>query len=346
MNKLSDFDFHLPEELIAHNPVSPRDTSKMLVYNTQTDEILDLHFYDLPTLLTENDVIVVNRSKVRNARIIFSVDGASKEIFVLKKLSGDNYQCMVRPGKYFSLGRSGEIEGLSYKVVGVLQDGTRKIEFSSKTDEDVEDVLSSLGDLPLPPYIKNSSANDEQYQTVYADNLGSVAAPTAGLHFTKKVFEELKRKNIDVEKVTLHVGRGTFLPVKTENLDEHVMHSESFELDHDTAQRLNSDLKKMKNILAIGTTSVRTLESNFVDGKFNFGKGDTEIFIKPGYDWKVVNKLLTNFHLPKSTLLMLVASFLESKGVENGVDKLHEIYQHAIDRSYRFYSFGDCCLFI
>lgn len=340
--KLENFDFVLPPELIAQNPVVPRDSSRMLVYDSAVDKIYDKHFYDLPEFLTEKDVVVVNRSKVRSARVIFEDDGL-KELFVLKDLGENRFQCMVRPGRYFQIGRRGKAQNLEFLVQAILEDGTREVEFFG---EDIAEKLEEIGGIPLPPYIDKSAAADEQYQTVYADRLGSVAAPTAGLHFTERVFGELRAKGVGVEKLTLHVGRGTFLPVKSEDVREHVMHGEEFELDEETAARLTDAAAGGKEVVAVGTTAVRTLESNFVDGRFLPGRGETDIFIYPGYEWKVVRKLITNFHLPKSTLIMLVAAFLEGRGVADGVGKVQEIYAHAIKERYRFYSFGDCCLIL
>ena len=337
--KLEAFDFVLPEDLIAQNPVVPRDSSKMLVYDSATDQIFDKHFRDLPSVLSSKDVLVLNRSKVRDARILFKVNGSVKEIFVLRKVEVDFYRCMVRPGKWFSVGRKGEIKGLKFEVKSVLDDGTRLILFNS--EKGVEKMLAEVGNVPLPPYIKHSQASDDQYQTVYADNLGSVAAPTAGLHFTEELFEKLDVAGVKREKVTLHVGRGTFLPVSSGDIEDHEMHSERYEFTKDSADKLNGYLKEGKDVVAVGTTSVRVLESNFKDNGFQEGFGETDIFIYPGYEWKAVNKLITNFHLPKSTLLMLVSSFLESKGCEDGVKKVMEIYEHAMKNEYRFYSFGD-----
>jgi S-adenosylmethionine:tRNA ribosyltransferase-isomerase len=342
--KTSQFDYHLPEELIAQDPVLPRDHCKFLVYDSKNDKILHRHFYDLADLLDENDVIVLNDTKVRSARISFEVNNALKEIFILKKIENDKYSTLVRPGRFFKVGRKVDIDdNLSLEVLEVTDDGSRIVRFILK-EGDLDNYLENIGQAPLPPYIANSKTDTKEYQTVYAKHLGSVAAPTAGLHFTDELFAKLKA---DVLKVTLHVGRGTFLPVSAEEIENHKMHSEEFKLDEKTANALNLAVKNNKNILAVGTTSVRVLESSFDNNIFKAQNTETDIFIYPGkYKWKVVDKLITNFHLPKSTLIMLVASFLESKGVKKPIEKVKAIYKEAIKHQYRFYSYGDAMMII
>ncbi len=338
--KTSDFDFELPEEYIATSPTVPRDNCNLLVFNTATGAVFHKKFFEIGEFLNVNDVLVLNRSKVIPARFLFD----KKEIFLLKKLDNDSYQVLVRPGKFFKLGVKFEIDKHFFgEVRNVLDDGTRVVSFSGAN---VAEKIKSFGKIPVPPYIKADLKNPEDYQTIYAKEEGSVAAPTAGLHFTEKLFEELRNKGVQFEEVILHVGRGTFLPVNVEKLEDHVMHSEVFEMPEDTAFGLNRAVDENKRIIAVGTTSVRVLESNFND-KFRSLSAETDIFIYPGkYKWKVVDGLITNFHLPKSTLVMLVASFLEHKGVENPVDKVLELYEIAKENNYRFYSFGDAMLLI
>ncbi len=335
--KLEDFDYELPEELIANEAAEPRDSSRLLVYDVVRDEILHRHFRDLPDFLGANDVLVVNRSKVVKARIILKEKRKEEEIFFLKDLGGGRMEAFVKPGKWFRVGRKGVVGGLEFEVVDVLENGVRVVEWNVPALE----VLEKCGSTPLPPYIKNFRGESGRYQTVYADEAGSVAAPTAGLHFTEELLGRLRDAGVGFEEVVLHVGAGTFLPVSVSNVKDHVMHSEEFELSGEVAAWLNADLVAGKKICAVGTTSVRVLESSFDGGRLVAGRGATEIFIYPGYEWKCVSKLITNFHLPKSTLLMLVASFLESRGVVDGTAKVKEIYEVAIKEGYRFYSLGD-----
>ncbi len=342
---LEDFDYELPDGLIANEAAEPRDSSRLLVYDVARDVILHRHFRDLPDFLGANDVLVVNRSRVVNARIAFTDkeirrEGDKeirKEIFFLKDLGGGRMEAFVKPGKWFRVGRKGVVGGLEFEVVDVLENGVRVVEWNASAME----VLEKCGSTPLPPYIKNFRGESGRYQTVYADEAGSVAAPTAGLHFTEELLGRLREAGVGFEEVVLHVGAGTFLPVSVSNVQDHVMHSEEFELSGKVAERLNVSLASGKKICAVGTTSVRVLESSFNGGRLVAGRGATEIFIYPGYEWKCVSKLITNFHLPKSTLLMLVASFLESRGVADGTAKVKEIYEVAIKEGYRFYSLGD-----
>lgn len=340
--QLADFDFDLPESFIAQNPASPRDSAKLMVLDRDKQTITHRHFYDLPAYLSENDVMVVNRSRVIPARICFVAGGARLEIFLLKKLKGGLFECLVKPGKKFALGATMEIDPkISATIKEVLPDGTREIEFAfSNTGEPVpESVIFELGQTPLPPYIKHSTADFNDYQTVYAKEFGSVAAPTAGLHFTDELLAKLRASGTEVVELLLHVNRGTFQTVKTEKIAEHKMHSEFFSLDEECAKSLNAARKAGKRIVAVGTTSVRVLESNFADGKFFAGSGETDIFIYPGYKWRCVDALITNFHLPKSTLLMLVSSFA-------GKDFAMKAYEEAKKHEYKFFSFGDGMLIL
>ncbi|MBT3704838.1 tRNA preQ1(34) S-adenosylmethionine ribosyltransferase-isomerase QueA [Candidatus Peregrinibacteria bacterium] len=334
--KLSDFDYDLPKSFIAQDPVTPRDSSKMMVFDTSTGKVEHKVFRDVLNYLGSNDVLVANRSKVIKARINFSNNGKFFEIFLLKKIGEKTYECIVKPGKKFQVGSDFMmIDGSNAFVVDVKDDGVRVIRFDTKDDPE------ELGRAPFPPYIDHSSSSMDDYQTVYAKEKGSVASPTAGLHFTDDLVTKLRDKGVMFEKVLLHIGLGTFQPVKTENILDHKMHTEFCELEGSSAINLNEALSDKKRIVAVGTTSVRVLESSFKDGKLIPFSGETDIFIYPGYEWKAVDALMTNFHLPKSTLIMLVASFLEHKGVKNGTKRVLELYEEAKEKMYRFYSFGD-----
>jgi len=337
----SDFDYFLPEKFIAQNPSTPRDSSKLMVFDTKKNRVLHMEFRDISKFLTEKDSIVLNESKVIPARILFTYENKECEIFILKKINKNCFETLVRPGKFFKVGAKVIInEKLSVTVKSITDFGSRILEFHCKN---VVSEIKKLGHMPLPPYIKNTSAKDNRYQTIYASKEGSVAAPTAGLHFTKRLLNNLKQKGVDVEKVILHVGLGTFMPVKSELIEDHKMHSEFFVINKKTANNLNKIRSENGRIIAVGTTSVRVLESTYNKRKgFVPKSGDTDIFIYPGhYKWNAVDALITNFHLPKSTLLMLVASFLEHKGVKNPIKKLLDLYETAKKNNYRFYSFGD-----
>jgi len=348
MLKTSAFDYSLPKRFIAQNPVVPRDNSKLLVFDTAKNKIYHKNFFEISEFLRDGDVLVVNASKVIPARIVFSEDGCDREIFLLKKCAENKYQAMVRPGKAFKVGKEFFLDkSVKCIVEKILEDGTRIIEFLlGKTDQRFEKVLEEIGRIPFPPYVDSSTAKPSQYQTVYARENGSVAAPTAGLHFTPKLIGRLQKKGISLKEVILHVNRGTFMPVKVENVKDHDMHSESFVLPNDIAKDLNIAKKNGKRIISVGTTSVRVLESCYDPKKgFVSQESETKIFIYPGkYKWKVTDALITNFHLPKSTLLMLVASFLENKGVKDPAKKLLDLYEIAKKENYRFYSFGDAMM--
>lgn len=347
--KTSDFEYSLPREFIAQDPVSPRDRCKLMVYDSGKDLILHRRFFEIGEFLNAGDVIVLNRSRVVPARIIFYLNGAAKEIFLLKKLSKCRYQAWVKPGRSFKDGAKLKIDrDLVCKTVDVLPDGSRILDFEYVGTEDLDKKLYKLGRAPLPPYINSSKSEFSDYQTVYAKEEGSRAAPTAGLHFTKRLLGQLGDSGVLIEEVLLHVGLGTFAPVVAENIHDHVMHFEEFEISRKTAEILNLAVKEKRRIVAVGTTSVRVLETSY-DAKNGFlpKSGETNIFIYPGnYKWKVVDALITNFHLPKSTLIMLVASFLENKGIKNPVKKILSLYEVAKKNNYRFYSFGDAMLII
>ncbi len=340
--KTTDFGFILPEELIAQSPAIPRDSSKLFVYDSKNGTIYHKHFRDLGQYLNEKDTLVLNKSKVFPARINFLFKEKILEVFLLERVKENIFKVLVKPGKFFKVGNTFEInDEISFVVQEVFEDGSRLLNFSCKGD--LFSKLNEIGKIPFPPYIKNAEKYAENYQTVFCDpnHCKSVAAPTAGLHFTPELIDSLKKQGISFVDVVLNVGRGTFLPVKVEDLKDHVMHFEEYFLPSESAKVLNLKRSSSSRIIAVGTTSVRVLESSFDNG-FSEKYSKTDLFIYPGnYKFKVVDGLITNFHLPKSTLLMLVATFLENKGVKNPVSKLLELYKIAIENKYRFYSFGD-----
>ncbi|MFA6527949.1 MAG: tRNA preQ1(34) S-adenosylmethionine ribosyltransferase-isomerase QueA [Candidatus Gracilibacteria bacterium] len=339
--KVSDFDYNLPPELIAKEPLIPRDSSRLMVVKRETGEILHKRFSDLPALLSKNAVLVFNNSKVLKARLYGKILNYSKEVEILltKELDNNTWECLAKPGKKLKENTEMEFEkGLKGLVIKENLDGSKIIKFLNT--KNLHKTLDEIGETPLPPYLKGSKAKPEQYQTIYANPKGSVAAPTAGLHFTNEIFEELKKRGIETHFVTLHVGRGTFEPVKVDNIKDHKMHSEWFTLDEKTAESLNKAKKEGKRIIAVGTTSVRVLEScTNKNGKLEPKSDNTNIFIYPGYDWKFIDHMFTNFHLPKSTLLMLISSFA-------GKELIKKAYQEAIQEKYRFFSFGDAMLIL
>ncbi|MEX0649083.1 MAG: tRNA preQ1(34) S-adenosylmethionine ribosyltransferase-isomerase QueA [Balneolaceae bacterium] len=329
---LNDFDYHLPETLIAQKPATPRDHSRLLVYDRSRQAISDDYFYNIGHYLPKETSLVVNNSKVEKCRLLF--DGGAKEIFVTKAVNNRTVEAMVRPGKKFKPGKTIQLtDQLSAKVLSAADDGIRTIELSHSLDDP---VMEPYKHTPFPPYIERDESLSDRYQTVFAKDLGSKAAPTAGLHFTPELLAKLGKEGIQKKEVTLHVGLGTFAPVKTERIEDHIMHSEWFQITREQAELLNTS----KNLTAVGTTSVRVLESvPKENGKFIPSTGETNIFITPGYKFKTVDHLITNFHLPKSTLLMLIAAFM-------GFDEMHRVYEHAIRKKYRFYSFGDAMLIL
>lgn len=338
--KTAFFDYDLPAELIAQNPVSPRDSCRLMVINRKEQTIAGTVFNQLGEFLKPGDVLVFNDSKVIPARVIFMHDGKEVEIFLTKKLGETRWLAIGKPGKILREGAEFNVgAGLNIKIININADGQREIEFFGETDALME-KLKKIGSAPLPPYIKESTSDFADYQTVYAKEEGSVAAPTAGLHFTEKLLENLKERGIKQVFVTLHVGLGTFLPVKSENVEQHLMHSEFYNINEDAADVLNNARKTGARIIAVGTTSVRVLESNCdLTNGFNAGFGETSIYIYPGYSWKCVDGLITNFHLPKSTLLMLTCSF-------GGSELILRSYKIAVEKKYRFFSFGDAMLII
>lgn len=349
----SSYFYNLPEELIAQTPIYPRDCSRLLVCS-QDGNLDDRVFRDITEYFSEGDVLVVNSSKVLPARLFAekirsdhsAERGARLEILLLERqndFDGECWQAIVRPGKKaipgkrFSLG-----DGLMIaEIIDVLDNGNRIIRFEfDKKKYSFYSILDEIGSMPLPPYITEKLEDKDRYQTVYADTLGSAAAPTAGLHFTPELLEKLKAKGVSVVSVILHVGLGTFRPVKADNIDEHTMHSEYYELPEATANAINKARKEGKRIFAAGTTSCRTLEGSFAKcGEVCGDSGYTDIFIYPGKKFNVVDSLITNFHLPESTLIMLVCAKL-------GYDNTMNAYRHAVDNKYRFFSFGDAMLIL
>lgn len=340
--QVSDFEYHLPEELIAQHPADKRDASRLLVVHRKNDSVEDKHFYDIIDYLNPGDCLVMNNSKVIPARM-FGVKkntGAKIEFLLIKRKAGDIWETLVKPGKKLHPGDSvmftGDCGGqLEAEVLGYGEDGTRMVQFHY--DGDFLALLDEIGNIPLPPYIdrKSEEEDKERYQTVYSKEEGSVAAPTAGLHFTKELLEKVKKKGVRIAYVTLHVGIGTFRPVKCDVVEEHQMHFEEYHIDEDNAQLINETKKNGGRIISVGTTSTRTLESAADENGFiKAGHGNTDIFIYPGYQFKVIDCLITNFHLPKSTLLMLISALYDR-------EKMMKIYEDAVKKEYRFFSYGD-----
>lgn len=336
--KISEFDYYLPEELIAQTPLEKRDTSRLMVLNRQTHTIEDKHFYDIINYLHEGDILVRNNTKVIPARLygIKEETNGHVEVLLLKDKGNDIWECLVgnaRIVKVNTLITFGD-GSLKAKCIEVKDEGIRI--FQVLYDGIFYEILDQLGTMPLPPYIKEKLNNPDRYQTVYAKIEGSAAAPTAGLHFTDDIIKQLKEKGIEILDVTLHVGLGTFRPVKVEDVNDHHMHSEYYMIEEDVAKKLNQAKANHQRIISVGTTSTRTLEANYKKyGKFKATHENTDIFIYPGYTFEAIDALITNFHLPKSTLVMLVSAFADK-------EYIMEAYNHAVEEKYRFFSFGDC----
>ena len=338
MLKTSDFYYDLPEELIAQTPVYPRDSSRLLVYDREKDTITDAHFKDILNIFNKGDLLVVNNTKVLPARMFaYTVNGGKIEILLLKRINLTDWEVMVKPGKKAKEGITLTInEELSLTVLSRTESGGRIVKFHFSGI--FEDIISRVGEMPLPPYIHEKLKDQDRYQTVYAKNAGSSAAPTAGLHFTNELITALKEKGVEFANVELKVGLGTFRPVKVDNLEEHQMHTEWYEITSENAEIINKAKREGRRVIAVGTTSVRTLETVADDnGYVKAQSGDTSIFIYPPYKFKCVDSLITNFHLPESTLIMLVSSFSTR-------EKILDIYKYAVDNKYRFFSFGDSML--
>ena len=333
-----DFDYDLPEELIAQTPIKNRDQSRLLVLDSKTGEYQDKHFYDILDYLNPGDALVMNNSRVLPARLYGTKEDTDghEEVLLLNNIEGDKWEVLMKPAKRAKVGTKVEFgDGqLEAEVLEDLEHGGKIIEFHYQGI--FMEILEQLGEMPLPPYIKEKLDDPDRYQTVYAKENGSAAAPTAGLHWTKELLKKVEDKGVKLVYVTLHVGLGTFRPVTETDVDKHVMHSEFYRLDEESAKTLNDVKKNGGKIVATGTTSIRTLETigTKFDGEIKADSGWTDIFIKPGYQWKVVDEFITNFHLPKSTLVMLVAAFTGRENILNA-------YYHAVEEKYRFFSFGD-----
>ncbi len=337
----SDFYYDLPQELIAQTPIEPRDAARLLYYNKATDEAKDLHFYDVENILQKGDLLVVNNTRVINARIYaYNESGRRFEVLLLKRVNLTHYEALLRPARKAKIGSKLVVNDELSLVIESINpdDGVRTIKF--EFDGVFEDILDRVGEVPLPPYITEKLDDKERYQTVYNKVRGSSAAPTAGLHFTQELIQKLKDKGVEFAEVLLHVGLGTFRPVKEDNVLEHRMHSEYYEINEEAAEKINRAIKEGRRVIAVGTTSVRVLESaSDENGYVKPTKGDTDIFIYPGYRFKTVKGLITNFHLPESTLIMLVSAFLTR-------EKTLELYNHAVSDKYRFFSFGDAMILL
>lgn len=333
--QLSDFDYNLPKELIAQTPIEPRDHSRLLNLNWTTWEINETKFYDIINELSENDVLVLNKTRVINARLHGTIESWKiVEIFLHKQISDNIWDCLVFPGKKLKQWKEVEFDFWLKAKIKDISDKWRIVEFNMWWIEFLQ-TIEKLWEIPLPPYIKEKLEDSERYQTVWSEIEWSVAAPTASLHFTPELLEKIKEKWVKIEKVLLHVWLGTFLPVETDNILEHNMHSEYIELEEDVANRLNGYKSFWKRIIAVWTTAIRVLETMTDDNWIiHSWKKDTNIFIYPWYNWKAVDAMITNFHLPKSTLLMLVSSFAWKENIDAS-------YKYAVDNKFRFFSFWD-----
>ena len=343
---INEFDYHLPEELIAQKPADKRDFSRLLVVHRDTGKIEHKHFYDVLDYLNPGDCLVMNNSKVLPARLFGTKaeTGAKVEFLLIKRLHGDVWESMVKPGKRLKPGDSVIFsDDFKADIIDYGEDGTRIVEF--KYNGIFMERLEELGKMPLPPYIERESelSDKDRYQTVYCKEEGSVAAPTAGLHFTEELLEKAKEKGVKLAYVTLHVGIGTFRPVKCENIEDHQMHFEEYEITQENADIINETKAAGGRVISVGTTSTRTMESAAVmkDGKYvmEAGAGSTGIFIYPGYEFKIIDSLITNFHLPKSTLLMLISALYNREDIL-------KVYETAVKEEYRFFSYGDAMIII
>ncbi len=334
----SEFHFELPKELIAQEPCSPRDAARLLCMDRRTGALTDAVFHELPRLLAPGDVLVVNNSKVLPARLIGHKEstGAVCELLLLRQAAGGAWECLARPGKRLHEGTrvvfgDGTLTAVIEKT---MEDGNKFARFFYDTPT-LYEKLDEFGKMPLPPYIQKQLEDQSQYQTVYAKELGSAAAPTAGLHFTPELLETLRAGGVDIAEVTLHVGLGTFRPVKEDNILDHRMHSEWYSVSEETAERIRQAKRAGRRVIAVGTTSCRTLEAVASKyGEVRAASGETDIFIYPGYEFKAIDGLITNFHLPESTLIMLVAAL-------GGYENTMRAYRYAVEKRYRFFSFGD-----
>ena len=334
--KVSDFNYELPEELIAQHPYDKRDEARLMVLNRRENKYEHKVFKDIIDYLNPGDCLVINNTKVLPARLYGKKDtGANVEFLLLKRIEGDYWEAMVRPGNKLRPGAKVEFGNgiLKAEVLEVIDGGNRKVKF--EYNGIFNEILDQIGLMPLPPYIKETLKEKDKYQTVYAKHDGSAAAPTAGLHFTEELLEKIKEKGVEVANVTLHVGIGTFRPVKVENIEEHSMHSEHYYIKEDDVEKINNAKRNGKRVIAVGTTSCRVLESVADEnGMMKAIENDTNIFIYPGYKFKCIDALITNFHLPESTLIMLVSALA-------GRDFVMNAYEEAVKEKYKFFSFGD-----
>ena len=334
---LSDYDYFLPDELIGQKPREPRDSAKLMLIDKKNNSVEHKNFYNIIDYLQKGDVLVRNATKVILERIFGHKEtGGILEILLIKRISIDTWECLLKPAKKLKLGQKlfiGENKELIAELLEIKEDGNRVLKFFYEGS--FEEVLDKLGSMPLPPYITRKLENKDRYQTVYADHGESVAAPTAGLHFTKELLQKIEAKGVEILDIFLEVGLGTFRPVQTENVLDHKMHEEAFEISQEVAEKINKAKAAGRRIISVGTTATRALESSVDEnGKLIAQKKDTGIFIYPGYEFKIVDALITNFHLPKSTLLMLVSAFYNR-------EKMLEIYNLAVKEEYHFFSFGD-----
>ncbi len=334
--KTEEFNYHLPRELIAQTPLPVRHESRLLVYDRRQDEITHSQFSNIQNFLEDGDLLVINKTRVFPGRLFAKKEtGGKAEVLLLKRINDRQWEVLVG-GKRIDKGKRLTFpESIEGEIIEDLEGSRRIIQFNRPVD----DVLDEIGEMPLPPYIHERLQNPERYQTIFAERLGSAAAPTAGLHFTEKVMKQLRDKGIGFAEITLHVGLDTFAPVTEENVENHVIHTEWCEVDENAAARINRTKDQGKRVVAVGTTSVRTLESAVDNGRVKSVSGPTSLFIYPGYEFKVVDAMVTNFHLPQSTLLMLVSAFM-------GRENVMRCYQEAISERYRFYSFGDAMLIL
>ncbi len=339
--KTKDFYYDLPEQLIAQSPANPRDSARMLVYDKSNNKTEHKIFKDLTDYLTDNDVLVINNTRVIPARLFASkVTGAKIEVFLLKRINLNEYEVLMRPAKKAKVGTKLIFSDNLYCEVVENQEeiGGRIVKFYVQSGT-LEEELDKIGNIPLPPYIHKQLEDDEEYQTIYSKIKGSSAAPTAGLHFTEELLQKIKNKGVQIEEITLEVGLGTFRPVTHENALDHKMHSEKIVISDSVAERLNAAKNQGKRIIAVGTTSVRALEAAAdKTGHIQAVNKETDIFIYPGKKFKFTDAIITNFHLPESTLIMLISAFV-------GTEKTLELYNTAVEKKYRFFSFGDCCFF-
>ena len=340
--KTVDFYYYLPKELIAQTPLEPRDSSKMMVLSKEDGSILHKHFYDVVDMLNDGDCLILNDSRVLPARIFGNKEdtGASVEFLMLRQIENNTWETLAKPGKKAKVGTKFVFgDGIMTGTVrDVTEEGNRIIDF--ECEESIYTALDKIGQMPLPPYITEKLNDKERYQTVYSNEIGSAAAPTAGLHFTKELLQKIKDKGVNIGYVTLHVGLGTFRPVKVDNITEHKMHSEHYEIPETTAELIKQTKANGKRVIAVGTTSCRTLESVAQKhGEIVPCNGFTDIFIYPGFEFKVLDGLITNFHLPESTLIMLVSAF-------TGYEHTMNAYKTAVENEYRFFSFGDSMMIV